>query len=72
MAQELLQTFEAEGVVVTLIPGQSGVFDVRCEFDLLFSRAAADRLPDPAEVKKALRERLMPVSLPVEEKRQVA
>ena len=72
MAQELLQTFESEGVAVTLLPGRNGVFDVRCGFDLLFSRSTAGHLPDPAEIKKALRERLMPVSLPPETKRRAA
>lgn len=72
MAQELLQTFEAEGLAVTLLPGQNGVFNVRCGFDLIFSRAAAGHLPDPAEIKKALRERLMPVLQPMEVKRRVA
>lgn len=61
LAQELLEAFERWDVAVTLVPGEGGVFNVRAGFDLLFSRTSAERLPDPAEIKKALRGKLMPV-----------
>ena len=59
LAQELLQTFEADGLAVTLVPGRQGVFEVRNGFDTLFSRAAVERLPDPSEIKKMLRDKFM-------------
>ena len=61
LAQELLSTFEAELGSVTLIPNdEGGVFRVRLDGDELFSRAAAGRFPESAELKRLVRDRIAP------------
>ena len=60
LAQELLTTFEAELGEVALVPGASGVFEVRVDGDPLFSRAAEGRFPEAKELKQALRDRIAP------------
>jgi len=37
-AQELLTTFEAELGGVTLIPGSDGIFEIRMDADMIWSR----------------------------------
>ncbi|WP_437580990.1 SelT/SelW/SelH family protein [Sorangium sp. So ce887] len=59
LAQELLITFPDE-IDVLLSPGASGLFDVTLDGDLLFSRAAAERFPEPKELKQAIRDRIAP------------
>jgi len=60
-AQELLQTFEAELGEVALVPNDSGgVFEVRLDGETLFSRAAAGRFPEAAELKRLIRDRVAP------------
>ena len=60
MAQELLQTFEAELGEVALVPGTGGVFEVRLDGELLFSRAEHGRFPELAELKRLVRDRVAP------------
>ncbi len=60
MAQELLSTFTAEIGEVALIPGQGGVFEVRLNGDVIWSRAAAGRFPELKELKQLLRDRIAP------------
>jgi selenoprotein W-related protein len=60
LAQELLATFEEELGGVTLVPGRGGVFEVRVEGELVFSRAAAGRFPEAAELKRLVRDRVAP------------
>jgi selenoprotein W-related protein len=60
-AQELLTTFEAELGEVALIPNDvGGVFEVRLDGETLFSRAAAGRFPEAAELKRLVRDRVAP------------
>ncbi|WP_437737744.1 SelT/SelW/SelH family protein [Sorangium sp. So ce1335] len=59
LAQELLITFP-DAIDVLLSPGESGVFDVTLDGALLFSRAAAERFPEPKELKQAIRDRIDP------------
>ena len=60
-AQELLQTFESELGEVALIPNDvGGVFDVRVGGETVFSRAAAGRFPEVAELKRLVRDRVAP------------
>lgn len=56
LAQELLAAHEKELEQVTLIPDEGGVFEVRINNDLVFSRRKDDRFPEPREVKDAIRE----------------
>ena len=60
MAQELLTTFEAEIGGVTLVPGTSGIFEVRSTDKLLWSRKAEGRFPDIKELKQRVRDEIAP------------
>jgi selenoprotein W-related protein len=60
MAQELLTTFEAELGEVALVPGSGGVYDVRVNGELLFSRKKEGRFPDLKELKQLVRDRIAP------------
>ena len=61
LAQELLSSFEEELGGVALVPNrEGGVFVVRVAGERLFSRADAGHLPDAAELKRLLRDRVAP------------
>jgi selenoprotein W-related protein len=60
MQQELLQTFEEELGGVTLIPGTGGVFVVRVEGTVVWSRKDEGRFPDIAELKQRVRDVVAP------------
>jgi len=60
LAQELLTTFEAELGEVALVPDRGGVFEVRADGDLVWSRAEEGRFPDVAELKRLVRDRVAP------------
>lgn len=60
MAQELLTTFEAELGGVTLVPGTGGVFEVRADGAVIWSRKEQDRFPDIKELKQLVRDRIAP------------
>ncbi len=60
MAQELLTTFEEELTEVALRPGTGGVFEVRVNDELVWSRADAGRFPDIKELKQLVRDHIAP------------
>jgi len=60
MMQELLVTFEADIERVSLIPGSGGIFEVRLNKELLFSRKQAGRFPESKELKQLIRDRIDP------------
>lgn len=60
MAQELLNTFEAEVGEMTLRPGKGGVFEVRVNGDTVWSRKEQGRFPEAAELKQLIRDRIAP------------
>ena len=61
MAQELLTTFAEELGSVTLTPDVTGgVFEVRVDSDLVWSRKEMGRLPDIKELKKLVRDHVAP------------
>ena len=60
LAQELLQTFPEELGEVALVPGEPGCFEVRIGGEVIFSRAGAGRFPEPAELKRSIRDRVAP------------
>jgi selenoprotein W-related protein len=60
MAQELLTTFEAELGEVALVPGKGGVFEVRAEGNLIWSRVRDGGFPQPKELKQRLRDVIAP------------
>ncbi len=59
-AQELLTTFEQEAGGVMLVPGIGGVFDVRIEGAVVWSRAERNGFPDIKELKQIVRDRIAP------------
>ncbi len=56
MAQELLTTFEQEIKEVSLSPGTGGVFEVRVDSELVWSRKDKGRFPDIRELKNIVRD----------------
>ena len=60
MAQELLTTFSTEIGEVALAPGTGGVFDVRVNGEVVWSRAEKGRFPDIKELKQLVRDRIAP------------
>jgi selenoprotein W-related protein len=60
MAQELLTTFEQEIGEVALRPGTGGVFEVRVEGDMVWSRKREGRFPDIKVLKQLVRDRIAP------------
>ncbi len=60
MAQELLTTFVDDLAEVALVPGTGGVFDIRLDGEILFSRKDAGRFPEAKEVKQLVRDKIDP------------
>ncbi len=60
MAQELLTTFEEELGGVTLLPGTGGVFVVRVNGTILWSRKDEGRFPEITELKQRVRDVIAP------------
>jgi selenoprotein W-related protein len=60
MQQELLSTFEDELGGVTLVPGTGGVFMVRVEGTVVWSRKDEGRFPDITELKQRVRDVVAP------------
>ncbi|HYG86003.1 MAG TPA: SelT/SelW/SelH family protein [Azospirillum sp.] len=60
MAQELLTTFEEELGGVTLVPGTGGVFVVRVDELVVWSRKDEGRFPDISELKQRVRDHVAP------------
>ncbi len=60
LAQELLTTFDEELGEVALMPGTGGVFEIRCEGELIYSRKEEGRFPEAKEVKQLVRDRVSP------------
>lgn len=61
MGQELLSTFAEEAGSVTLIPDDAGgVFEVRIDGTLIWSRSEQGRFPEITELKQIVRDRIAP------------
>ena len=60
LAQELLTTFESDLGRVSLVPGSSGIFEVRLNGEIIFSRKMAERFPEIKEIKQLVRDRIAP------------
>ena len=60
MAQELLTTFEAELGEVALVPGTGGIFEIRAEGRVVWSRHERKRFPEIKELKQAVRDAVAP------------
>jgi selenoprotein W-related protein len=61
MGQELLSTFEQDISELALKPGSvAGIFEIRIDGDLLWSRHAQGRFPEITELKQLVRDRIAP------------
>jgi selenoprotein W-related protein len=60
LAQELLSTFDTELGEVALVPGTGGVFEVRVDDELIWSRKEKGRFPEAKEIKQRVRDRVAP------------
>jgi selenoprotein W-related protein len=60
MAQEILSTLDGDITALTLKPGTGGVFDVRLDGAMLWSRKEHGRFPEITELKQLLRDRIDP------------
>ena len=60
LAQELLTTFEGDLHGVTLMPGNSGILEVRLNDQVLFNRKVAERFPEAKELKQLIRDVIDP------------
>lgn len=60
MAQELLLTFTDEIAELALVPGSGGIFEVRVDGEVVWSRRAEGRFPELKELKQRLRDRIAP------------
>ncbi|MDJ0513686.1 MAG: SelT/SelW/SelH family protein [Methyloceanibacter sp.] len=61
MGQELLSTFAEEVGSLTLIPDNTGgVFEVRIDGALVWSRTQKGRFPEITELKQIVRDRIAP------------
>jgi len=56
MAQELLSTFQEEIAEVALCPGTGGVFEIRVDGELVWSKKLKGRFPDIKELKRIVRD----------------
>lgn len=60
MAQELLTTFDQEIAELTLKPGTGGIFEVRANGVLVWSRKDEGRFPEITELKQRVRDQIAP------------
>ena len=60
MAQELLTTFENELGELALVFGTGGIFEVRVDGEVIFSRNQEGRFPESKELKQLVRDRIAP------------
>ena len=60
MAQELLTTFPAEIGEVAMVPGTGGIFEIRVNDQLIWSRKEQGGFPDIKELKQLVRDRIAP------------
>lgn len=60
LAQELLTTFQTELGEVALIPGLGGIFEIRLDGQVVWSRALEGRHADLKELKQRIRDVVAP------------
>ena len=60
MAQELITTFPDELGETALVPGSGGVFEIRVDDELIWSRKQEGRFPEITELKQLVRDRIAP------------
>ena len=60
MAQELLTTFNTDITRLALVPGSGGIFEVRLNGSVIFSRKETGRFPESKELKQLIRDLIDP------------
>ena len=60
MAQELLTTFPDELGEVALVPGKGGIFDIRLDDELIWSRQEKSGFPEIKVLKQSIRDKVAP------------
>ncbi|MDK2122653.1 SelT/SelW/SelH family protein [Parachitinimonas caeni] len=60
LAQELLSTFDADLAEVALQPATGGIFQVQVGSTLIWCRKAEQGFPDAAELKRRVRDVIVP------------
>jgi selenoprotein W-related protein len=60
MAQELLTTFGEDLGEVAIVPGGGGIFEVSLDGEVIATNRETKAMPDPAQVKRAVRDRIAP------------
>ena len=60
MAQELLTTFSDELGEVALVPGESGIFEIRLNNELIWSRHEQGNFPEIKVLKQSIRDTIAP------------
>ncbi|MEI7916268.1 MAG: SelT/SelW/SelH family protein [Methylophilaceae bacterium] len=60
MAQELLTTFNTDITSLALVPGSGGIFEVRLNGSVIFSRKETGRFPESKELKQLIRDLIDP------------
>jgi len=60
MAQELINTFADELGETALVPGSGGVFEIRVDEELVWSRKEKGRFPEITELKQLVRDWIAP------------
>jgi selenoprotein W-related protein len=60
MAQEILMTFGENITSLCLKPSSGGVFTIRLDDEVLFSKKEKGRFPESKEIKQMIRDRILP------------
>lgn len=60
LAQELLSTFSTDLAEVALVPGTGGIFEIRCEGELIWERVRDGGFPEAKILKQRVRDRIDP------------
>jgi len=60
MAQEILMTFGENIESLNLKPSSGGVFTIRLNDEILFSKKEEGRFPESKEIKQMIRDRALP------------
>jgi selenoprotein W-related protein len=60
MGQELLTTFGPQLGEVALVPGEAGVFEIRVDREMIWSRKKDGGFPEIKHLKQLVRDRIAP------------
>ena len=51
VAQEIMSEYQHQMASLTLLPGDKGIFDVKVNGTLIYSKHATGRFPEPDEIR---------------------